>query len=315
MIIDNYINLGKTEIMISQVGLGIMQWGNFDLDPDSDSINQEVREIFQTSLENGINFFDTAEMYGNGRSEIHLGRCLESYPNKLIIATKFFPFPWRFSKGELKKALLRSLSRLKLASVDLYQMHWPFPPVSISSWMDAMADLVADGLIRSVGVSNYSPDQTIKAFETLDRHHIPLASNQIKYSLLDRRPEQSNLMEVCRKLGVTVIAYSPLEKGILSGKYNTENLPSGFRAQKYNKKYLFKVKPLLVELQKIGNDHQGKSPSQVALNWLICKGAVPIPGARDKQQARENAGCIGWKLSGEEESRLDQLSTEVIRLL
>jgi aryl-alcohol dehydrogenase-like predicted oxidoreductase len=221
------------------------------------------------------------------------------------------PYPWRLAKGELRLALLRSLKRLGIPHVDLYQMHWPFPPVSIKSWMDAMSDVVADGLVRAIGVSNYSTTQTTIAFEALAKPKIPLASNQVRYSLLERYPERSGLVELCKKLDITIIAYSPLEKGILTGKYTPDNVPTGFRSWRYNKTYLIKTEPLLNALREIGKTHANMTPTQVALNWLMCKGAVPIPGARNMHQAQENAGCLGWQLSGEEVNRLDKISDEV----
>lgn len=311
--LDKYVHLGKTEIKISHIGLGIMQWRDIELGPSDAPINKDIQEIYQTSVDSGINFFDSAEMYGYGRSETHLGRCLKAMPKDIVIATKFMPFPWRLTKGELRAALMRSLNRLGISHVDLYQMHWPIPPVPIKSWMDAMADAVSDGLVRAVGVSNYSPSQTTKAFEALAKRQIPLASNQVKYSLLDRRPEKSGLVDVCRDLSVTIIAYSPLEKGILSGKYTPENLPTGYRSWRYNRTYLQKIQPLMEAIHQIGDAHHGMTYAQVVLNWLACKGIVPIPGARNQMQAVENAGGLGWQLTTEEVATLDKLSNEVTR--
>ena len=308
---ENLINLGKTGIKISRIGLGIMQWRDVPLGQPDAPNDKNIEQIYQITLDGGINFFDTAEMYGNGVSEIHLGRCIKNAPANIIIATKFMPFPWRLSKGDLRAALLRSLKRLELTQVDLYQMHWPFPPLAISSWMDAMADAYSAGLIRAVGVSNYSPAQTQQAYEALSKRSIPLASNQVRFSLLTRRPERSGLVDLCQNLGVTIIAYSPLEKGILAGKYSPEYLPAGIRAWRYNRSYLMKVKPLLDTMRLIGEAHSGATYSQVALNWLVCKGAVPIPGARSTIQSRENAGTLGWQLSDEEVDKLDRISEEV----
>ncbi len=311
---EKCITLGKTAVNISPIGLGLMQWGDIKLpDQPEDQVDKDIRETFMVTLDAGINFFDTAEMYGNGRSEIYLGKCMKEISGDIVVATKFMPFPWRLTKGELRSALLRSLKRLGLTHVDLYQMHWPFPPIGIKSWMDAMSDAVADGLIRAVGVSNYSPTQTTIAFEALARHHIPLASNQVRYSLLDRHPERSGLVELCKKLDITIIAYSPLAKGILTGKYTPNNVPSDFRSWRYNKTYLIKIEPLLSALREIGEAHASMTPTKVALNWLTCKGAVPIPGARNMIQAQENAGGLGWQLSDEEVSRLDKMSDEVIQ--
>jgi aryl-alcohol dehydrogenase-like predicted oxidoreductase len=309
---SDYLQLGKTGIKISPMGLGTMQWGDINiLETNNRKIDSKVSGIYKTTIDAGINFFDTAEIYGSGRSEIHLGECLAEIKGHVIVATKFMPYPWRLEKKQLRLALLNSLQRLCLNHVDLYQVHWPLPPVPIKSWMDAMADVFADGLIRAVGVSNYSPAQTKVAFEELAKHNIPLASNQVKYNLLDRRPEKSGLADLCRQLGVTIIAYSPLEKGILTGKYTPDHLPSGFRSWRYNKVFLTKITPLMDMLINIGKEHAGKTPAQGALNWLICKGAVPIPGARIQQQAIENAGGLGWELMDEEVTKLDDISQMV----
>jgi aryl-alcohol dehydrogenase-like predicted oxidoreductase len=309
---ENFVTLGKTEIQISRLGLGIMQWGNViqPVQPDNE-FDKDIREVFQATTDAGVNLFDTAEMYGNGRSETYLGKYLKDVSNNVVVATKFMPFPWRLSKGELRNALLKSLKRLGLIRVDLYQVHWPFPPVAIQTWMDAMADAVEDGLIRAVGVSNFSPSQTTKAYEALAKHHIPLASNQVKYNLLDRRPERSGLVDLCKKLNITIIAYSPLEKGILTGKYTPNNLPRGLLSWRYNKAAINKIESLIDALQQIGQAHADMTPAKVALNWLICKHAVPIPGARNKKQAQENAGGLGWQLTDEEVTRLDRISEDV----
>jgi aryl-alcohol dehydrogenase-like predicted oxidoreductase len=309
---EKFVPLGKTQINISPIGLGTMQWGDIKINDQSDSnVDKDIREVFQATLDAGINFFDTAEIYGNGRSETHIGKYLEEISNNVVVATKFMPFPWRLTKGELRSALRKSLKRLGLSHVDLYQIHWPIPPIPIQSWMDAMSDAFADGLIRAVGVSNFSPYQTSLAFEALARRRITLASNQVKYSLLDRNPERSGLVELCKKLEVTIIAYSPLEKGILTGKYTPTNLPPDLRSWRYNKTCLMRIAPLTDALHEIGEAHAGMTPVKVALNWLICKGAVPIPGAKNKKQALENAGGLGWQLSTEEVARLDRISDDV----
>ena len=208
MQVDKYIQLGKTDIMIAPIGLGTMQWVNIHK-PAGYSILEEnnYREIFHINLDMGINFYDTAEIYGNGNSESYLGKYYKEIEKKIVIAIKFMPFPWRLSKGQFRSALKRSMTRLGIGQVDLYQIHWPFPPVPIKAWMHAMSDAVADGIVRAVGVSNYSLSQTEIACEALSKHDIPLASNQIKYNLLNRRPDKSGLINLCNQLGITVIAY------------------------------------------------------------------------------------------------------------
>jgi aryl-alcohol dehydrogenase-like predicted oxidoreductase len=300
------LTLGKTGIKISPIGFGLMQWADYKATSTMDSNgNDVISKMYHTALQAGINFFDTAEAYGNGRSELLLGECLKHDSQKSIIATKFMPYPWRLNKKELRSALIKSLSRLGLDQIDLYQMHWPFPPVSIPTWMEAMAVVVEEGLVRSVGVSNYSVSQTQLAFETLAKHNILLASNQVKFNLLDQRPIRSGLVEVCSKLGVTIIAYSPLEKGLLTGKYTTERLPRGLLSWRYNKSMMKKISPLLKTLKEVTDAHENATPGQVALNWLVSKGAVPIPGARNLIQANENAGAMLWSLTEDEVDKLD----------
>ena len=175
-----------------------------------------------------------------------------------------------------------------------------------------MADAVEAGLTRAVGVSNFSPSQTIRAHAALARRGVPLASNQVEYSLLERKPETSGLVKVCRDLDVTIIAYSPIAKGMLTGKYTPDNIPPGMRRRLYNRDYLSKIQPLIDLLREIGQAHDARSPAQVSLNWLMCKGAVPIPGAKNLRQAQENFGALGWRLTDEEVARLDEVSEKVM---
>ena len=210
----------------------------------------------------------------------------------------------------MSHALHHSLDRLGLESVDLYQMHWPFPPVSIDTWMDAMADAVQAGLIRAVGVSNYNVEQTRRAYDALARRGVPLASNQVDYSLLQRKPETNGLLALCQQLNVTLIAYSPLAQGLLTGKYTPQNPPPGLRGRRYGG-ILARIQPLTGLLREVGQAHGGKTPAQVALNWTISKGTVPIPGAKNARQAIDNAGALGWRLADAEVAALDAASARV----
>jgi aryl-alcohol dehydrogenase-like predicted oxidoreductase len=193
----------------------------------------------------------------------------------------------------------------------LYQIHWPVPGVSIETWMQAMADCVEAGLTRTVGVSNFSAEQTRRAHAALAKRGIPLASNQIPYSMLHRRPERNRLLETCQELNVTVIAYSPLEQGLLTGKYTPDNPPPGARRRRLKPGYLEGLMPLIGLMREIGSAHDDKTPAQVALNWAMCKGTVPIPGPKNRRQAEENAGALGWRLSESELDALDKASEEL----
>jgi aryl-alcohol dehydrogenase-like predicted oxidoreductase len=269
----------------------------------------DIRAAFDASLQAGITWVDTAEVYGPWESEKILGRFLKT--TKVLVASKCFPYPWRFSAKSLQGALKGSLKRLGIDHLDLYQMHWTSRWVKEEAWMDAMAQAAQAGLIRAIGVSNYNADETRRAAGRLSTHHLPLASNQIEYSLLHRQPERDGTIAACNELGVTVIAYSPIAKGILSGKYTPQNLPPGPRQRRYPSEYLAKVQPLIGLLREVGQAHGGKNPAQVSLNWLICKGVAPIPGAKNVRQAQENAGALGWRLTETEVKALDAASDQL----
>jgi aryl-alcohol dehydrogenase-like predicted oxidoreductase len=307
---EDTISLGKTEIRISRLGLGCWQWGDRMMwSYGKTHTDRDIREAFQASLDAGINFFDTAEVYGRGRSERLLGEYLHEAgaisKGPLVVATKFMPLPWRLRKGALRSALRASLTRLRLNRVDLYQIHAPLPPMPIATWANALADAVEAGLARAVGVSNYNADQMSRAYDVLAERGVTLASNQVEYHLLNRRVERNGVLDLCRKLGATLIAYSPLGKGLLTGKYTPETRAPGARAFLFGKARLSRIQPLIRRMREIGEAHGGKSPAQIALNWLIAKGTVPIPGAKNGRQAQENVGALGWSLTVAEVSALD----------
>jgi aryl-alcohol dehydrogenase-like predicted oxidoreductase len=226
----------------------------------------------------------------------------------VVVATKFFPYPWRLRRASFLPALRASLKRLGLERVDLYQIHQALPPVAIETWVNALGDAVQAGLTRAAGVSNYKAEQTRRAHDALAKRGIPLASNQLKYSLLDRHIERDGTMQACRERGVAIIAYSPIEMGLLTGKYTPDAPPRGVRGFRYDRSYLARIEPVVARLREIGTAHGGKTPSQVALNWTLCKGTVPIPGAKNARQAQENIGALGWRLKENEVAELDALS-------
>lgn len=295
-----------------EMGLGAWQWGDQMFWQYGHGYgNAEVHQAFLASLNEGIRFIDTAEIYGNGRSERLLGQFLKETDQPVLIATKFLPFPWRFGKNSLVRALKGSLARLGVESVDLYQIHSPTPLMSVDTMMEGLAECVKSGLTRTVGVSNFSQSQMVAAYSALARHTIPLASNQVHYSLLTRTVEKNGTLARCKELGIRLIAYSPIEMGLLAGKYNVHTPPPGARGRMYAG-LLPKIGPLLKLMTEIGQDHGGKSNVQVALNWVICKGALPIPGAKNADQAQENAGALGWRLTDEEFARLDEISNTIV---
>jgi aryl-alcohol dehydrogenase-like predicted oxidoreductase len=312
--------LGRTLIEITPIGLGCWQFsGGFGLIGGFwEALPPEtVDEIVRVSLAGDINWFDTAEIYGRGRSEQALARALQAAGRKdgdVVIATKWWPVP-RTAKsigatiGERRRCLGGF-------SIDLHQVHQPFSFSSVEAQMEAMAELVAAGKIRAVGVSNFSAARMRRAHAALERRGIPLASNQVRYSLVDRRIESNGVLAAARELGVTIIAYSPLGQGILSGKFHADpalirNRPgprrymSAFRARG-----LARTRPLVDELRRIAAAH-ALTASQVALNWLLHvhgETVVAIPGASRPRHAQEAAGAMGFRLTNEEMSRLDDLS-------
>jgi aryl-alcohol dehydrogenase-like predicted oxidoreductase len=297
-------------IALPQLGVGTWQWGDRRIWGYGRSYGEaEVRGAFGAAIDAGLRFFDTAELYGGGESERLLGRCLRDTSVDVRVATKFFPFPWRLAqRGSLLRALRNSLQRVGLERVTLYQIHWPLPLVPADLWADELAEAVRSGLTEAVGVSNYGVRNLQRMYKALRKRDVPLAANQIEYSLLQRTPEHNGVLRACRELDVTVIAYSPLARGLLGGRYSPHNPPSGFRVPGLKHK-LRQAAAIVPALREIGSAHGDRTPAQVALNWLISHEAVPIPGAKSAVQARENAGALGWRLSVDEVDRLDRLSS------
>ncbi len=307
------VTLGGSQVHISPVGLGGWSWGDpFVWGYGAGYDDLDVYAALETSIQAGVNFIDTAEIYGMGRSERLLGEFMRRSGQNPVVTTKFFPYPWRWGKGRLMSALRGSLRRLGLERVDLYLIHWPWPPVSYTTWVSGLAEAVEAGLTRLAGVSNFDARQTRIAHDLLAKRGIPLSANQVQYSLLHRDPERNGLRDTCRELGVTLVAYSPLAMGLLTGKYTPDNPPSGARRHRYSKELLRRIQPLIGLLREIGEGHRlngvGRAPEQVALNWVICQGAVPIPGAKNARQATANAGALGWRLTDDEVEALNRAS-------
>jgi aryl-alcohol dehydrogenase-like predicted oxidoreductase len=304
--------LGHTEVQVPRLGLGAMTWGDATglarLHPakiaygGADGLEQE-RAAWDASIAAGVTLFDTAAMYSNGASERRLG---EFSDPAALIATKF-PGSIRARADDMPKELDASLGRLRRDRVDLYQHHFPSRRVDIPSLMELMADSVAAGKVRAVGVSNYSAAQLRRAHAVLAARGIPLASNQVQYSLLYRRPETDGVLDACRELGITLVAYQPLASGALTGKYRAGDHPRGIRrfAKQFRGRGLADVEPVAELLREIG-ERYGKSPAQVALRWLVENPLVlPIPGAKNAAQATDNAGALTFRLTPDEVGALD----------
>ncbi len=313
------LTLGPQGPTVPALGIGTWAWGDKLFWGYGDKYGEaELEKAFQSAIAQGITLFDTAEIYGFGESERLIGRFLKQHhPDQPIqIATKYFPLPWRFSPSAVSEALTASLTRLGVTAVDLYQVHWHFDfLLGQPKLMQALAAEVQRGRIKSVGVSNYSTEQMRAAHKQLADLGVPLAVNQVQYSLLARKIETNGIMAAAKELNVTILAYSPLAQGLLTGKYSaaTYEPPVGARRldPRFSQQGLEKLAPLFDKLKEIGDRHS-KTPAQVALNWIIAQGALPIPGAKNANQAEQNAGALGWSLSNTEVAELSDTSSAVL---
>lgn len=310
----NTTSLGGSDLQVPRLGVGAMTWGDAKglarVHPAKIAYggahgSDEEKRAFESSVAAGVTLFDTAAMYSGGVSERRLGELARG--QDVLIASKF-PGGFTFRAEGFPKELDASLARLGRNSIDLYQHHFPSNRVSIPKLMELLADAVEAGKVKAVGVSNYSAVQMREAHAALARRGIPLASNQVEYSLVHRQPETNGVLDTCRDLGITLIAYSPLGMGALTGKYTATQKASGLRRfmPNFNKKAMNAVQPVVELLRQIGQRYS-KTPSQVALRWLIENPQVlPIPGAKNARQATENAGALTFSLTADEIEALSQ---------
>ncbi|HRE48021.1 MAG TPA: aldo/keto reductase [Aggregatilineales bacterium] len=314
---EHSTSLGSSSLKVPRLGVGAMTWGDAKglsrFHPAKTAYGgahgaEEEKRAFELSLAAGVNLFDTAAMYSGGASERRIGELVRG--QDALIASKF-PAGFSFRAEGFPSALEASLAHLGRETIDLYQHHFPMRSVSIPDLMNHMADAVEAGKIRAVGVSNYSAQQMREAHAALAKRGIPLASNQVEYSLLHRQPETNGILDACRELGITLIAYSPLAGGRLTGKYSAQKRAGGFFRRvlpQYSRRALDAIQPLIQLLRDIG-ERYGKTPSQIALRWLVENPLVlPIPGAKNGKQAMENAETLKFSLTAEEVAALSQAS-------
>jgi aryl-alcohol dehydrogenase-like predicted oxidoreductase len=308
------ITLGQNGPVVTPLCIGTWAWGDkLFWNYGNDYGPEQLQEAFTAALQAGVNFFDTAEVYGMGLSEKFLGEFMQQTQQPVQIATKFGPLPWRFTGQSVSDALTQSLKRLQVEQIALYQVHWPFAFfLSQKTLMNALADEVKRGRIAAVGVSNYSAEQMRDAHQILADRGVPLAVNQVRYSLLSRQIESKGIVATARELGVTLLAYSPLAQGLLTGKYTIDSAetPTGARKidPKFTKEGLQKIAPVISLLRSLGEKYD-RTPAQVALNWLICQGnVIPIAGVKTAEHVRQNAGALGWRLNEDEIQELEKVS-------
>lgn len=335
-------------ISISAMGIGTWSWGNrllFDYDPSQD---EGIYESYRAVRDAGVSIFDTADSYGtldlNGRAEILLGKFERRYlqektatdnnskkeeqglfsfftpksESKILqpqqVATKLAPYPWRVTPQSMVKSVKGSLRRLEQDQLVLAQLHWStanYQPFQEKALWEGIGDVYDEGLCQAVGVSNYGPQQFKKISEYLKDRDVPLATAQIQYSLMTYQ-DAKDMNAVCDEENCRLISYSPLCLGLLTGKYNLDNLPKGAtnpRRQLF-RELLPGAQDLLKLTEAIGKD-LGKSQTQVAINWSLCKNTVPITGVRTLDQAEENLGAYGWKLDAAMIDELDRAALSV----
>ncbi|MEH2192323.1 MAG: aldo/keto reductase [Nostoc sp.] len=313
------------QLSLPSMGCGTWAWGNQLLWGYHESMDDQLQAVFNLCVNKGVTLFDTGDSYGtgrlNGRSELLLGRFNQEYvgSNKenICIATKLAAYPWRWTRNSMAKACESSAQRLG-KNVDLVQMHWStanYAPWQERGLLDGLADLYEQGLVKGVGLSNYGSKRLKQVQKKFAERGIPITTLQVQYSLLSTYPvTQLGLKDLCDELGIKLIAYSPLALGILTGKYSEQGpLPKGIRGLLFRQilagmrkhEAPSASKSLLLCLQEVAQ-FRNKTMSQVAINWCICKGTIPIPGAKSVEQARENIGALGWQLNVSEVAELDR---------
>ncbi|MCD6483843.1 MAG: aldo/keto reductase [Candidatus Odinarchaeota archaeon] len=302
-----YTTLGKTNIKISKIGIGTWQWGTKSWDYGKTYTKEDLKKAFNTAIEAGITFFDTAEIYGGGKSEELLGDFAKDVRDEIVIASKVFAHHLLYKS--VIKACKSSLERLKTDYLDLYQVHWPNPLIPMKSTASAMDFLVDEGLVRSVGVSNFSLKRMIK-FDKLLQHN--LASNQVRYGILHRNIEKE-LLPYALEHKITVIAYSPLDQGATTGKYDDQYLPKD-RVRRIS--FIFtptnmkRIRPLIGMINELAKTHDVE-PVNVILRYIINKGAVPIVGVKKQEYVESLIRTFEFNLSEREMKSIDFISAKI----
>ena len=307
--------MNSSSIVFPLMGCGTWAWGNQVLWGYDASMDGELQQVFDRCVASGVTFFDTGDSYGTGKlkgkSEQLLGQFSQHYSgeksDEICLASKLAPYPWRLTSGSIVEAGRASIGRM--GRIDLVQLHWStgnYAPWLEGSLLDGLAELYEQGLVRGVGLSNFGPKRLKLAYERLRSRGIPIRSLQVQYSLLSTYPvTELGLKELCDELGIKMIAYSPLCLGLLTGKYDVKGpFPKGLRSFLFPQ-LLPKMTGLLDCLNDIASQRQ-KTVSQIALNWCICKGTMPIPGAKSLVQADQNIGALGWSLDDGDVNALDK---------
>jgi len=317
--------LGTSGLSVAATGVGAWAWGDRSGYWGSDWKADRAKnlEAYRTLLTGGVDFIDTAEVYGFGKSEELLNEFMSNTAGDPdfaapILATKFAPLPLRWGADDVPKALRASMSRLGKSKVGLYMQHWPAFGIqdrANDAFLEGLCRCYEQGLCDAVGVSNFNAERITAAAKMFKARGVPFASNQVQYSLIYRAPElDTGVLEACNEAGVTLVAYSPMAQGLLTGKYSTgagSVKPAGPRGAIFTDARRAAVESLVGALREVGAAHGDKTPAQVAVNYCMSKGTVPIPGAKDAKQAASVVGCLGWRLEAAEVEALEKAAKAV----
>lgn len=309
-----YRRLGKTGIDVSEICLGTWVFGGDLWGEVDDKVSESVVSL---AIEKGINFIDTAPIYGAGRSESVIGRAIKGKRDNVVIATKCglkvkgHGIEVDLSAGFIREDIENSLKRLDTDTIDLYQCHWPDNKTPFDETFNELNKLVREGKVKHIGISNFDPRQTIAASERAD-----IISNQVQYSLLDRRVE-AELFPVLGEKKISVLPYGVLGGGILTGKYRTppEIKPGevkDFFYKFYKEPEWSRTMKLVSVMDRIAEKHDA-SDSHVAINWMLSHEEVAscIVGCRTPQQLDENLKALEWELSKPDAEKLDLVSKTI----
>ncbi|MBK3331636.1 aldo/keto reductase [Persephonella atlantica] len=314
-----YRILGSTGLKVSVICVGAMTFTEKGWRTAGSMDFSEIKRVVDTAIDNGVNFFDTADIYAFGESEELLGKALGDKKNDVIIATKVRgvmsedPNDRGLSRYHIFKSIDKSLKRLGRDYIDLYQVHWWDNFTPIEETLEALNDLVRMGKVRYIGISDFAGWQIARSVTLQEmKGYSKFVSAQMYYSLLGRDIE-FEVVPACQHLGLGILAWSPLAGGFLTGKYSRENLPEDSRYARMEKPFLrfdFEKGYFVVdELRKIAQKYEA-SVSQVALNWVKSKPFISsiIIGVRSVNQLLDNLGCVSWDLSEEDVEYLDQIT-------
>ena len=295
-----------------QIGIGTWAWGDrlvwqYGTDYEED----DLRDVFRRALQDDIQYFAVSESFGEGKAETLLSKFETQFKTRMIVSTKYVSRPWRFRHQDFMEALKDSLRRLNRNTIELYEFMPPSGPMKLEKMADYAAEALDLGLIKNIGVSNFTLSQLDRFTEAMKRFGYPVTCLETEYNLLERSIETNGILRFCEDTNIRLVAQNPLAMGYLTGKYDAINPASGNRRQLMRKYCTPALNLLIRTMNNIGMENNGQNCAQVSLNWLICKGVIPIPGAKRVEQAIENNSVGTWRMTDEQFELLNNVSRQV----